>query len=321
MKYRLLGKTGIEISEIGLGCWALGGPNWHGGYPNGWAPCDESEVRKGVSYALDHGVTHFDTADVYGDGRAERLLALCLGKRTRDVVIASKVGWFRGTGEHAYTPLNIRHQCEQSLMNLQREVIDLYYFHHGDFGPDDVYLDDAVAEMRKLQEEGKIRAIGQSAYSQKDFKRLFPVVQPDVCQSWAHMMDYHFIEKNSDLMQLCERYDCSFVGFSPLNQGLLLHKYRPENPPVFGEGDHRRGQKKFMKKSLEQVTAAMQQIEHRFGTTPEELSRVALQFVLYHKNVAGVIPGFRTLQHVQQNIHYADSPLTRDDIAYVYKNF
>ncbi|MGM0460797.1 MAG: aldo/keto reductase [Fibrobacterota bacterium] len=321
MKYRNIGTTDISISEIGLGCWALGGPNWDNGHPNGWSPVDEAQVREAVDYALDQGVTHFDNADVYGDGKAERVLARCLGKRNSEVVISSKVGWFQGTGAHAYTPLNIRHQCEQSLQNLQRDYIDIYYFHHGDFGECDEYLDDAVAQMYRLKEEGKIRAIGQSAYSQKDFKRLVPVVRPDVCQSWAHMMDYHFIKKNSDLMQLCEEYDASFIGFSPLNQGLLLDKYSPENPPVFGEGDHRRGEDKFKRESLVKVSRALEKIKERFGSAPKDLSRTALQFVLYHEHVAGVIPGFRNKKQVQQNLYYADSPLTKEDVSAIYKIF
>ncbi|MGM0444191.1 MAG: aldo/keto reductase [Fibrobacterota bacterium] len=322
MRYREIGTTGISISEIGLGCWALGGPSWEeGGNPNGWSPVDFKEVEEAANFAVDAGVTHFDNADVYGSGTAERVLSRALGTRMKDIVVASKVGWFRGTGAHAYTPLNIRHQCEQSLMNLNRDTIDLYYFHHADFGESDYLLADAAETMHRLKEEGKIRAIGQSAYSQKDFKRVFAAVQPDVCQSWAHMQDYHFIAPKSDLMQLCEKTGAGFIAFQPLNQGLLLDKYSPGNPPTFGPGDHRQGLKKFGTQSLKATSAAMERIKERFGAAPEDLSRVALQFVLYHKNVSGVIPGFRNKRQVEQNIRYADNPLTGDDIAYIYKAF
>jgi len=237
MRYNRLGKTDIRISEIGLGCWTLGGPNWEDGRPSGWRDIDKKEVIRAVAYALDAGVTHFDNADVYGNGRAERLLAKALGDRSADVVIASKVGHFKGCAAHAYEPLHIRHQCEQSLFNLKRDYIDFYYFHHGDFGPNDCYLDDAGEAMQRLLREGKIRCIGLSAYAERDFLRLAPRIRPAVLQSWAHAMDYHFIAPRSATMSLCEDYGMSFVAFSPLNQGILTGKYHSQSPPRFPNGD------------------------------------------------------------------------------------
>ena len=169
MKYRKLGKSDIEVSEISLGCWTMGGLNWVNGDPNGWANVDEKEIAEAINYAIDHGVNHFDNADVYGNGRAERMLARILGNRTNNFIIATKIGWFPGTAANAYEPAHIRHQCEQSLINLKRDYIDLYYFHHGWFGDRDEYLDDAVEVMYRLKDEGKIRLVGQSAYSHKDF--------------------------------------------------------------------------------------------------------------------------------------------------------
>ncbi|HPD18560.1 MAG TPA: aldo/keto reductase, partial [Candidatus Goldiibacteriota bacterium] len=151
MDYREIGRTGIKVSEISLGCWTLGGRTWNEGESTGWDDVNEDEVINAVNYAVDRGVNHFDNADVYGNGRAERLLAKALGKRSKEVVIATKVGHFKGTAEHAYEPQHIIHQCEQSLVNLKREYIDIYYFHHGDFGEQDRYLHDAVDAMSRLK--------------------------------------------------------------------------------------------------------------------------------------------------------------------------
>lgn len=90
---------------------------------------DEEEIKKAVFYGLDKGVNHFDNADTYGNGRAERMLSRILGPKIKDVIVATKVGWFQGTAEHAYHPFHIRRQCEQSLINLNRDYIDIYYFH------------------------------------------------------------------------------------------------------------------------------------------------------------------------------------------------
>ncbi|NCV56386.1 MAG: aldo/keto reductase, partial [Betaproteobacteria bacterium] len=130
MNYRRLGKTDLQVSEISLGCWTLGGKNWVEGQMNGWADVDEDQVTQALKLAIDRGVNHFDNADVYGNGRAERMLARCLkklGLRSEDYLIATKVGHFRGTAEHAYDPIHIRHQLEQSLRNLQRDYVDIYY--------------------------------------------------------------------------------------------------------------------------------------------------------------------------------------------------
>src|SRR5688572_25307685 len=181
MQYRGLGKTGVKVSEISFGCWTMGGLNWVNGTPNGWAEVDEDEITRGIKAALDVGVNHFDNADVYGNGRAERMFARVLKRldvKSESITVATKVGWFPGTANHAYEPAHIRHQCEQSLINLGREYIDLYYFHHGDFGRNCEYLPDAAAVMDKLVKEGKVRVKGQSAYSVADFERAVPVVKP-----------------------------------------------------------------------------------------------------------------------------------------------
>jgi aryl-alcohol dehydrogenase-like predicted oxidoreductase len=317
MKYRKLGRSDIQVSEISLGCWTLGGLNWVNGTPNGWANVDETEVRKAVDHALDQGVNHFDNADVYGNGRAERMLARVLGERTKKVSIATKVGWFPGTAEHAYEAAHIRHQCEQSLINLKRDVIDLYYFHHGDFGPKDRYVEDAVETMNQLKKEGKIRLIGLSAYSNEDFTRLVPKVVPDVLQSWAHSMDDQFIREGSPVQKLLVERGMSFVAFSPLNQGVLLGKFDPKNPPAFEEGDHRRGDKRFTTESLLAIQPKIEKLKARFGSDIKDLARAALQYDLSHPWVCCAIPGFRNLNQARVNLASADESLTAEDAAFI----
>ena len=321
MQYRELGGSGVKVSEISLGCWTLGGPNWSDGQSNGWADIDEADAIRGIHRALDLGVNHFDNADAYGNGRAERLLARALGPRSGEVVIATKLGHFRGTAEHAYEPAHIRHQCEQSLVNLRREVIDLYYFHHGDFGPGDRYLDDAVAMMHRLRDEGKIRLIGLSAYSHEDFTRLVPRIEPTVLQSWAHAIDDRFIREGSPTRRLMDERGLTFVAFSPLNQGVLLDKYKADAPPVFGEGDYRRGQERFSAAFLKRVEPKLARLKTHFGGQTSDLVRMALQYLLANSVVACVIPGFRSLAQVEMNLSPAGSPLTPADVQFIQQVF
>ncbi len=318
---RRLGRTGLAVSEISLGCWTLGGPDWNEGQPNGWAGVEEPAAVAAVERALELGCNHFDTADVYGSGRSEQLLGRVLGPRRAQVVLASKVGWFRGTAEHPYHPLHLRHQLEQSLANLRTDWLDLYYFHHADFGPDDCYLDEAVAAMLRFREEGKLRFIGQSAYTPEDFVRLVPRVDPDVLQARAHILDPAMIAPESPVARLIAARDLGFVAFSPLAQGLLLDKYRPERPPVFGAGDTRARSRWFQPEYLRQISPPLQQLKARFGGHPGELARVSLQYVLSYPTVSCVIPGFRNPEQVELNLAAAGRPLARDERDWIAELF
>jgi myo-inositol catabolism protein IolS len=321
MKMRFLGRSDIQVSEISLGCWTMGGLNWVNGQPNGWANVDEEEITRAVKAAVDAGVNHFDNADVYGNGRAEQMLARVLkklGLKTNDFVIATKIGHFPGTAAHAYEPAHIRHQCEQSLINLGRDYIDLYYFHHGSF---DTHLHEAADTMNALVREGKVRLKGQSAYAPDDFARAIPVVKPSVLQSWAHAADNQFIAPGSPVSRLMEEYGCSFVAFSPLWQGLLLDKFDPEHPPQFEEGDHRRNKINFQKEKLRELKGKMQQMKERFGPTTADLSAVAQRFILNHPHVCCTIPGFRNEQQVACNLAASDRELSPEDMVFINRLF
>jgi myo-inositol catabolism protein IolS len=318
---RRLGRTNLEVSEISLGCWTLGGPNWSQGQPVGWGELDQQEAEKALERGLELGCNHFDTADVYGNGRSEQMLGKILGPRRKDVVVATKLGWFQGTAQHAYHPLHIRHQIEQSLENLRTDYVDIYYFHHADFGPDDCYLEDAVEVIRRLRQEGKIRFIGQSAYTVQDFQKLIPIVDPDVLQSRAHIMDIRMIEPSSPVAGLIAARDLGFVAFSPMAQGLLLDKFRPENPPQFAEGDNRGRSKWFSADFLRKLAPKLDELKDRFGTETEALIRVSLQYLLAYPAVSCVIPGFRSIRQVEMDLSPAGKPLNKEDTGWIRELF
>jgi len=321
MNYRKIGKSDVEVSEVSLGCWTMGGLNWVNGNPNGWAEVKEDAVTEAVKHAVDAGVNHFDNADVYGNGRAERMLARVLkklGLKSEDFIIATKIGHFPGTAAHAYEPAHIRHQCEQSLINLERDYIDIYYFHHGNFGP---YLGDAAATMDALVEEGKVRLKGQSAYADKDFLEAVPIVRPSVLQSWANIIARQFIDPRNAVPKLLEDQGMSFVAFSPLAQARLLDKYDPDNPPQFDEGDHRRHNEAFSAEGLRAIQPGLKALKERFGDDARTLSAVAQRFVLAHDRVACTIPGFRNRQQVESNLAAVGQSLSEDDLTFIRDNF
>jgi myo-inositol catabolism protein IolS len=320
MKFRTLGQTGVSVSEISLGCWTMGGLNWVDGQANGWANVDEDEIIAAIRRAVDAGVNHFDNADVYGNGRAERMLARALkrlGLNSTEFVIATKVGHFRGTAEHAYDPMHLRHQCEQSLKNLGREYVDIYYLHHGDFGPNGEWLEGAAETLEALVKEGKVRIKGQSAYSEADFQRAVPVVKPAVLQSWASALRSEFIRPDGVVARLLAEHRMSFVAFSPLQQGILLGKFDPENPPQFDEGDTRRTNPRFRPENLRPLKPKLAKLKERFGARTEDLAAMALRYVLNHSNVACVIPGFRNEAQVACNLGAMHRELSAADVAFI----
>jgi myo-inositol catabolism protein IolS len=320
MKYRRLGKTDLEVSEISLGCWTLGGKNWVEGHMNGWADVDEDEAVAGLKLAVDRGVNHFDNADVYGNGRAERMLARALkklGLRSEDYIVATKVGHFRGTAEHAYDPLHIRHQLEQSLKNLQRDYVDIYYLHHGDFGPRGEWLEGAAATLEELVREGKVRVKGQSAYTAEDFARAVPVVRPAVLQSIGNLLRPDFFLPDSPVGRLLEEGEMSFVAFSPLHQGILLGKYDPQSPPIFEPGDIRKQDPKFQGPELKRLKPLLEALKSRFGAEPARLAAVAMRYVLNHPRVACVIPGFRNAHQTEQNLTTEEQSLNEADMNWI----
>lgn len=337
MRYRTLGRTDIKVSEIGFGCWTLGGPNWSTttGQPIGWAEVNEEEVLAAIKLGLDAGVNHWDNADIYGNGRAERLLASCLDKlgvKRDGLVIATKVGHFRGTAPHAYEPRHIRNQCEQSLRNLRAGHIDLYYFHHGTYtgpgydGKPHDYLHEAAETMHALVKEGKVRAVGQSAYSHEDFERAIPVLKPAALQAKANLRYDEFIRPGCRLQRLMEEHGCTFIAFGPLDQGILLDKFDPDRPPAFEDGDYRRSRKDFNPDTLRQVRARLAEVRARFGAPGvpdiETLASVVQRWVLAHPRVASVIPGFRNPGQARCNLRAAiDPPLGAADVAWARELF
>lgn len=336
MRYHDIPGTGLKLSEIGFGCWTMGGPNWNlfTGKPIGWGDVNEDDVVAGLKAGLDAGVNHFDNADIYGNGRAERMLRDCLkklGVKPSSVVIATKVGWFAGTSIHAYTPRHIRNQCEQSLENLGVEAIDLYYFHNpyfadwahplnkrapvGEAMPGNIA--DAAATMQELVGEGKVRVVGQSAYSVAEFQRTVPITRPRVLQSRASMLFDEVIRPGSATQRIMGEQGIRFVGFSPLGQGLLLDKFDPEKPPKFEEGDVRGANEAFTPERLRALKPRVQRLKERFGGSVEELASAAIRFVAGHEHVASVIPGFRNERQARCNVARCDTPaMTAEDLEF-----
>lgn len=237
MRMIRLGRTNVSVPAVSLGTWGQGGPRvTESGIPVGWTGHDEGQAKEGLVAAYRAGITHWDTADAYGDGHSEVLIGQTWDTVPRsEIFLATKFGYEEGPAQHPYDPKFMREHAERSLRNLRTDVIDLYYFHHCDFGPDDRYFDGALETMRRLREEGKVRFIGLSDWDSARLMRFIGRADPDVVQPYRNLVDDYY--ESSGMKQWVADHDLGVAFFSPIKHGLLLGKY--DQPIEFEEGDFR----------------------------------------------------------------------------------
>jgi len=190
MRQIMLGKTGAEVSAISLGTWSYGGANKQGEIPVGWEGQQDDDSINALLRCHEIGINHWDTADVYGNGRSEQVIGSLWEQIPRaDIFLATKVGWDAGEYGHFYHPIHMRKQMEQSLINLQTDCVDLLYLHHCNFGKQHEYFSDALETIRRFQEEGKTRFVGLSDWDLFKIMKYIDDAQPDVVQPYRNVMD------------------------------------------------------------------------------------------------------------------------------------
>ena len=308
------GRTGEEIPTVSVGTWGHSGPKVVSGRPVGWSGSDDSAAAEALVNAYEAGITHWDTADVYGDGRAEAVIGSLWESVPRDqIFLASKVGWDPGSYGHFYHPDQIRSQMERSLRKLQTDRIDLYYFHHCDFGPDDRYLDDAIEVVRRFRDDGKIRFVGLSDWDSGKISRIVERVDPDVVQPYRNVTDDGYA--GSDLETWVQEHDLGVAFFSPIKHGLLLGNYT--EPVHFDEGDHRNRNPGFRDaRLLEHLRYCRDEVTKRFATHPEPVLQALLGVLLADTPTACVLLGMRRPSHVASAAAVGE-PLSLEDASWV----
>ena len=307
MQQITLPHSGIQMSAVIAGCWQAGRDLWTGietgvDLPGG---IDDDESIAALSAAFDHGITTFDTAEDYGDGHSERIVARALSQHRHAITIATKVSW------HHLRSAQIIDACEQSLKRLQTDYIDLYQIHwpSGTFASEPVPLAESMAALEQLREQGKIRAIGVSNFNLKQLEEacaLGPVdsVQPPYSLFWRGI--------EADIAPFCHSRGIAVLAYSPLAQGLLTGKYGPEARPA--PGDNRADNKLFQAPLRPLAHAAAQDlapIAERLGISRAQL---ALAWVIAHPNTAA-IAGLRTPAHARDNAGAGTVRLSASDVV------
>lgn len=293
---RRLGKSDFQVTEIGIGLWAIGGSEW--------GPVDDQNSLDTIEAALKAGITFFDTADVYGLGHSERLLGQSMKSRREEFFVASKIGWIGFDHDNfvsAYdSTKKLIEGVEQNLKRLDTDYIDLLQCHIHLPEPNLEYFLEGFQQLQRL---GKVRSYGVSS-SQIDFIKKFNADGGTA----ALQIDYSILNRTAEkeIFPYCQENDIGVIVRGPLAMGILTGKFSIESR--FPEGDFRRNWHENSKENSIFLDDLGKVDQLREVVGEQSLAQLALQFVLSHPAVITVIPGAKTVQQLEQNVAVGHMP-------------
>ncbi len=323
MQTRPLGQSGIEATVVALGAWAIGGWMWGG--------TDEDESVRTVHAALDAGVNFIDTAAVYGYGKSEEILGKALSGRRESVVLATKGGlnWnlkeekgvfsFHGTPEgqtdkpaqykvfQCLDPVELERELEQSLRRLRTDYIDLYQTHRQDPATP---IDDTMALLLRMKDQGKIRAIGVSRCTVEQLRQYGRI---DASQDPCSMIDRQ-IEQNG-VLDYCRENGISMMAYSPLARGLLTGKMTPDR--TFNPGDQRLNNPRFAPDNLKKANAMLVEMQPIAAAHNATIAQLVIAWTLARPGITHALCGARTPRQAIENAAAGDIHLKDEDVTAV----
>ncbi len=310
MKKQKLGNSNLEITKIGFGAWAIGGP----GYAFGWGKQDDNDSIKSIHKALELGVNWIDTAAVYGTGHSEEVVAEALNQWQGDkpyIFTKCSLVWDENNNiSNSYKPESIRNECENSLRRLRIDAIDLYQMHWPP--PDDDSLINAAWEtMAKLKDEGKVKWIGVSNFNVKQMKQAQEIAVITSLQP-PYSLLRRDIEK--EVLPYCNEQNIGVIVYSPMSSGMLtgaMTKKRIDNLP---DDDWRKGSPDFVEPKFSKnlkIVERLKEIGKKYNKTPGE---IAIAWVLKNHAVTAAIVGARNEKQVEGVYHASEFELTTEDL-------
>jgi aryl-alcohol dehydrogenase-like predicted oxidoreductase len=309
MKYRKLGRTKFEVSEMGYGAWGIGGHQWLG--------ADDRESLAALRRAIELGLNFIDTALAYGDGHSEQLVAQVVRDAGRRIYVATKVPpknylWPAQPGigiEQVFPYKHIVSSTEQSLKNLRLETIDLQQLHV--WNPEWIARDEWRRAFEELKRSGKVRAVGISINDYQPDSAL-EIIRTGLIDSVQVIYNIFDQSPARNLFPLAIEHDIGVIARVPLDEGSLTGKI--DESTVFPAGDFRNEYFKGDRKK--QVREHVESIERDLGSPQGGLAEIALRFCLSHPAVSTVIPGMRSLRNAEANCAVPDKgPLPPETLA------
>ncbi len=306
LEKRILGKSGLAVTAMGIGLWAMGGSDW--------GPADDRDSLAAIDAAVEAGINFFDTSDVYGDGHSEELLGRAMQGRRDKFIVATKIGWRGFDGQHGRTAYDTVDKLiagvESNLRRLETDHIDVIQSHINFRDPTmEVFLEG----FRRLQQAGKVRAYGVST---SDFDYLKAFNADDQCATLQ--IDYSILNRTSeaDILPYCQEHNIGVIVRGPLAMGLLAGKFNADSR--FSPGDFRLNWQLVPAEHrifLEDLARVEQLRPLAQGRT---MAQLALQFTLAHPAVSTVIPGARNASQLNDNLQAARLPaLTPAELAQI----
>ena len=320
---RPLGGSGVEVSPIIFGAWAVGGWMWGG--------AEEADSIAAIQASIDHGVTTIDTAAVYGQGYGEEVVGRAIRGRRDRVQVATKCGmtWDLPGGSDPWEtedrhgakitirrnsgPASIPVECERSLQRLGVDVIDLYQVHWPDTTTP---VEDTMAALLKLQEQGKIRAIGVSNYDAAWIKRA-AAAGPLASLQPPYSLVQRKIEP--EILPLCPEHGIGVIVYSPLERGLLTGTVPPERE--FPAGDHRAKHKFFTPENRRLVLESLARIQPIADAHGASLAQVVINWTIQEPGITAALVGARNVDQAVHNAQALDFALTAEERAQVRAAF
>jgi len=294
---RRLGRSNLEVSAMGLGCWAIGGLWTYDGEPAGWGQVDDAESIRAIHCALDAGINFFDTAANYGCGHSEQILGQAVAGRRDRVILATKFGYVVDEENRIVTRSTdivnrIRQECEASLRRLKSDYIDLYQFHVHDYDPGKAA--EVCDALEALVGEGKIRWYGWST-DNPEAAQVF--AQGQHCTAIQHWMNMGY--DVPQMLAVCEEHNQASINRSPLGSGMMTGKFNRDS--TFPEDDMRHSwnlREAWPTERLQRIQAVREALAGDARTQ----AQIALAWIWTRSDRTIPIPGFKTVAQVKENI-------------------
>jgi len=303
MQKRILGKNHLEVSSIGLGCW---------GMSHAYGRADEKESLTTINLCLDHGINFLDTADVYGNGHNESLIAKILKKRRHEAVVATKFGFVGDENGNARVngrPDYVLKACEKSLMRLNIDEIDLYYFHRLD---PDVPIDETIGAMADLIHQGKVRYLGLSEVSAATLKKA-SAIHPITALQSEYSLWQRDIEKT--ILPACRDLEISLIPFSPLGRGFLTGTIK--SPLDLKDDDYRSNMPRFDSEAMKENLKLITTLQELADEMEISLAQLSLAWLLAQDDSIVPIPGMKQQKYIYENIKAVDMSLTKESLEQI----